>query len=133
MITLKKILVVDDDREDHLILQDYFVEANLDNNVKFVENGQKALDYLETISSDEELPQLVVLDLNMPILNGTQTLLRIKQTPRLKNIPVIICSTSENETEKRKCLSFGAVEYVVKPMTFEEGLKLIRKFASYIQ
>jgi CheY-like chemotaxis protein len=126
------ILVVDDDKEDHLILQDYFEGEGLHGCVIFMENGQKAIEYLEEIRDPQELPSLIILDLNMPILNGTQTLLRIKQNFQYKHIPVIIYSTSDNETEKRKCLSFGAVDYMVKPVSFDEGLAMVKRFASYL-
>jgi CheY-like chemotaxis protein len=131
MKAVKSILVVDDDREDHIILMDYFSDAGLQENVVFVENGQRALDYLEA-TEQVALPKLIILDLNMPILNGTQTLLKIKQNVLHKHIPVIIYSTSENETEKRKCLSLGAIDYLVKPMTFDEGVEMIRIFSAYL-
>src|SRR5688572_14624640 len=99
-----KILVVDDDLEDHMILQSFFDEVGLGQDVIFRSNGQHAINLLEQIDDDLLLPGLIVLDLNMPILNGIQTLLLLKQTARLKNIPVVIFSTSENDTEKRKCL-----------------------------
>lgn len=127
-----QILVVDDDLEDHLILQSFFSEAGLDSHVRYQENGQKAIYFLEQITEDTALPRLIILDLNMPILNGTQTLLRLKQNLRFKNIPVIIFSTSENETEKRKCMSLGAVDYMVKPLTLEECRNTIDRFASFI-
>lgn len=126
-----KILVVDDDKEDHMILHEYFSQSGIEENVLFVENGVKALDYLAGVA-DSELPKLVVLDLNMPLLNGSQTLLQLKQDIRLKNIPVIIYSTSESENEKRKCLSFGAIDYMVKPVTMEEGQRMVDKFKSFI-
>ena len=128
-----EILVVDDDLEDHLILQGFFSEAGLDEIVGYCENGLQALFFLEEIDDDSRLPRLIVLDLNMPLLNATQTLLRLKQTPRFRGIPVIIFSTSENETEKRKCLSLGAVDYMVKPLTLEEGREIINRFASVIR
>ena len=126
-----KILVVDDDKEDHLILQEYFSESGIQQNVMFVENGIKALEYLEQ-AEDNSLPKLIVLDLNMPLLNGSQTLLQLKQSSRLKNIPVIIYSTSESENEKRKCLGFGAIDYLVKPVTMEEGQRMVDRFKSFI-
>jgi CheY-like chemotaxis protein len=126
-----KILVVDDDKEDHMILHEYFCESGIEKNVLFVENGVRAIEYLES-AEDAELPRLVVLDLNMPLLNGSQTLLQLKQNTRLKNIPVIIYSTSESENEKRKCLSFGAIDYMVKPVTMEEGQRMVDKFKSFI-
>jgi len=68
----------------------------------------------------------------MPILNGTQALRVLKRDSRFKQIPVIILSTSENDDEKRKCLSYGAVDYLVKPMTFDEGRDIVERFASYL-
>ena len=127
-----QILVVDDDPDDHLILLEYFRDTGNESFVKFLENGQKAIDYLNTVQDEATLPNLIVLDLNMPILNGTQTLLQIKRDARLKGIPVIIFSTSDNDNERRKCLSFGALDYVVKPITYDEGLTMIEKFNSHI-
>ena len=125
------ILVVDDDIEDHMIMKEYFEDMNYKDPVKFVVNGIDAIKYLE--SQDEEmLPQLIILDLNMPIMNGTQTLLHIKRDKKLKDIPVIIYSTSENETERRKTLSLGALDYIVKPITFEDGHGMVSKFLTYL-
>ncbi|WP_276372875.1 response regulator [Chryseolinea sp. H1M3-3] len=126
-----QILVVDDDLEDHMILLDYFTEVGQQENVKFMLNGKELIDYLELLNVIS-LPNLIVLDLNMPLLNGTQTLLHIKRDVRFKHIPVIIFSTSTNESEKRKCLSLGAIDYLVKPSTYADGKILIHKFLSYI-
>lgn len=127
-----QILVVDDDPEDHIILLDYFVEAGIDPGILcFQQNGKKAIEYLNKITNEAELPNLIVLDMNMPVMSGTQTLLYIKQDARLKKIPIIIYSTSDNEQEKRKCLSFGAIDYVVKPMTYDEGKLIAETFVSY--
>ena len=131
MKTLTFILVVDDDKEDHLILQDYFSEIGLNDYLTYKENGKEALDFLESLP-EQNLPDLIVLDLNMPILNGVQTLLQLKRSPRYKNIPVIIYSTSENENEKRKCLSYGALNYVVKPSTYDGGLAIVKYFGSFL-
>lgn len=127
-----QILVVDDDLEDHYILDTFFKEERLEHLVAYRENGKQALQYLENITDDALLPRLIVLDLNMPILNGTQTLFKLKQTLRFKNIPVIIFSTSQNETEKRKCLSLGAVAYMVKPLTQDECRGIIRHFSTFV-
>ena len=127
-----QILIVDDDREDHSILHEYFQNAGIDDQVLYVENGLRAIEFLQNISDDQLLPNLIVLDLNMPILNGSQTLLRIKQLPRFRHIPVIIFSTSENEAEKRRCLNYGAIEYMVKPMTYAEGQTMVEKFIAFI-
>ena len=113
------------------MLAEYFSEIGVAERVRYFDNGLKAIAQLEDLDS-ETLPKLIVLDLNMPILNGTQALLEIKRDARLKEIPVIIFSTSANHDEKRKCLSFGAQDYVVKPMGFEEGQKIAMKFAAFL-
>lgn len=128
-----KILVGEDDFEDQLILEDYFRDNGLYDGVSFATNGKKVIEFLEKINPETDLPRLVILDLNMPILNGTQALYQIKQHPRFSSIPVIIYSTSNNEHEKRKCLSFGAEDYLVKPMTFDEGHEIVRRFIEYLK
>lgn len=132
MMAERQILFVDDDEEDHLIMKQYFADLGKARNVIFIRNGSEALKHLAQISDDMLLPCLIVLDLNMPILNGTQTLLEMKRNKRLSQIPVMILSTSENENEKRKCLSLGAKEYLVKPSTYADGLKLVEKLSTYI-
>jgi CheY-like chemotaxis protein len=126
------IFVVDDDSEDRFILNEFFEDMGIDGRVRYFENGEKAIASLHTTKDVSDLPRLVVMDLNMPILNGTQTLLMIKRDARLKHIPVIILSTSDNEEEKRKCFSYGAIDYLVKPMTFDEGREIVERFASYL-
>jgi CheY-like chemotaxis protein len=127
-----EIFVVDDDKEDQLIMEEYFRDIGIADRVKFFDNGEVTINFLESSKDDSRLPGLIVLDLNMPVLNGTQTLLYLKRDARYKHIPVIIFSTSENENEKRKCLSFGAIDYLVKPMNYEEGEAIVKRFASYL-
>jgi CheY-like chemotaxis protein len=127
-----KILVGEDDLEDQMILEDYLKERGF-TDCAFEKNGKKVLEYLEQIHSEADLPRLIVLDLNMPILNGTQTLLRLKQDVRLNKIPVIIYSTSKNEHEKRKCFSLGAIDYLVKPHTVAEGYGMVNKLLDFVR
>lgn len=126
------ILVVDDDLDDQMITNEYFESFSLHEKVKYLQDGSQALVYLTSLE-DVELPDLILLDLNMPILNGTQTLIQVKRDARLKNIPVIIYSTSENENEKRKCLSFGARDYLVKPSSYQAGVKMFEEFVKYVR
>ena len=127
-----EIFLVDDDKEDQLIMLDYFKEIGISDRVRFFDNGEMTINFLELNKDDSALPGLIVLDLNMPVLNGTQTLLHLKRDVRYKHIPIIIFSTSENEEERRKSLSFGAVDYLVKPMNYEEGEAIVKRFASYL-
>jgi CheY-like chemotaxis protein len=127
-----KILIGEDDFEDQFILLEYFQENGTNDVVAFEKNGRKIIEYLEQLNGSEDLPSLIVLDLNMPILNGTQTLFELKQHSRFNEIPVIIYSTSDNDHEKRKCLNFGAVDYLVKPITVDEGDRMVKKFIEFI-
>jgi CheY-like chemotaxis protein len=133
MENCRKILIADDDQEDNLIMLEYFQEKGIADIVLFVENGQQALAYFTSLTEERDLPRLVVLDMRMPILDGVQTLTRMKQSPRLKGIPVIMLSTARDDSEQRQALSMGALEYLVKPVTVEEGRSLIERFASLIE
>lgn len=116
----KKILLADDDREDQFIIAEAFEEIGVKDVLHFVENGENALSWLEACAADGTLPELIVLDLNMPKMNGTQTLLRLKEDDRFRHIPVIIYSTSLNNIERDECIRLGAHSYVIKGITFNE-------------
>lgn len=124
-----KILLADDDAEDRFIIADAFNEIGIDDAVQFVEDGEKVIEYLNTPPTS--LPSLIVLDLNMPRLNGTETLRLLKSSDAHKNIPVIIFSTSINEIEKERCLKLGAVEYMVKPSRYADSIAAARYFYEF--
>jgi len=116
----KRILLADDDKEDQFIIAEAFEEIGIKDILHFVENGENALAWLDTCFSENTLPELIVLDLNMPKMNGTQTLLRLKEDPRFQHIPVVIYSTSLNNIERDECIRLGAHSYVIKGITFNE-------------
>lgn len=113
MLADKKIIVVDDDFEDRIIITECFKELGLTDAVMFITDGLLLLEYLSTSSSANV--SLIVLDLNMPKMNGTETLRALKANTLLSNIPVVIFSTSINEIEKEQCLQLGARDYKTKP------------------
>jgi two-component system response regulator len=123
----RKILMVDDDAEDRMLMQDMFCEIGAPDAAHYEESGEAALSYLEGLS-DDELPLVIILDLNMPKLNGTQVLKLLKADGRFKNITVIIYSTSVNLIEKEQALQLGAHSYVIKPSSYEECLEKARYF-----
>ena len=125
------ILFVDDDEEDHFIMLQYFKEVGKDQHVKFIRNGQEAIDFLERISDDSVLPRLIVLDLNMPKKDEREALKELKQHPIFKKIPVIVFTTTKNEIEIKRCYELGANSYVVKPLTFDELLMVVENIRSY--
>jgi CheY-like chemotaxis protein len=126
-----KILLADDDLEDRFIMQDAFNAINLPEVPLLVEDGEKVLEYLENMYNTGNLPSLVVLDLNMPRLSGTQTLRELKSIDRYKDIPVIIFSSSLNVIEMHECRQLGALSYMVKPFTYEEYLLSAQHFYDF--
>jgi CheY-like chemotaxis protein len=126
------LLVAEDDLDDQLILEECLGDYGYSGRIHFVKNGKKVIDYLNGLVHDTELPRLIVLDLNMPILNGTQTLFELKQNARYMEIPVVIYSTSDNEHEKRKCMSFGAVDYLVKPISIAESDAMTKRLMEFL-
>jgi CheY-like chemotaxis protein len=133
MSELKKILLVDDDPEDRAIIDDGFKDVGAHHIAHYEENGEKALAYLENAFSKGGLPCLIILDLNMPRLNGTQTLRAIKEDIRFKHLHVLIYSTSLNPIEKEECMLLGAQAYIIKPVTYAECLKTAQYFKEYCQ
>lgn len=126
-----RILMADDDPDDISILEDALKTLYAQSLISPVENGQAALDLLNAQYDAGYVPDLIVLDLNMPRLNGSETLKAIKNDARLKEIPVIIYSTSVNPVEKAKCLNMGAHAYMTKPITYKESLDTARAFLEF--
>jgi CheY-like chemotaxis protein len=133
MPNFSKILLVDDDNEDHVILHECFLQLGVQHQIDYLFNGEQAIQYLSKIETVDDLPKLVVMDLNMPIMSGLQALKEIKADPRLSSIPIIVYSTSKSEFEKANVLALGAIEYIVKPMTNADCQKVARHFAEFLQ
>jgi CheY-like chemotaxis protein len=128
-----KILLADDDADDRAILQDAMTELEADQLLCFAHNGEEALRILGNDFNAEYRPSLIILDLNMPKLNGTETLRRIKSDDRFNKIPVIIYSTSLNPLEKEKCMLLGAHSYITKPVTFKESMDTAKAFLEFCE
>jgi CheY-like chemotaxis protein len=124
------ILVADDDIEDQEMLMEYLLGKGLHHtDVTFVSNGRAAIEYLQR----HDTPRLIVLDLKMPIMDGQATLLHIKGEEKFKRIPVVIYSTSSNEQDRRKCLVNGALEYFIKPSSYDEGESMATRLINMLQ
>lgn len=127
----KFVLYADDDSDD----KDWVTEACqvIDESLRlvFVENGRQVLDFLaEKVS--EALPALIVLDLNMPELDGRQTLRKLKTHPLYQSIPVAIVTTSTNRIDRDVCRQLGASLFLTKPDTHYEWQTVVRHFVPYI-
>ncbi len=122
----KTILYVDDDADDRELLWEAMQRVAPDLRVVFAENGLQALELLEEIKDAKSLPCLIVLDINMPYLNGRQTFARIKVNPKLNNIPLVILSSSESPADKI-FFSTEDIRYFTKPIEFSALEDLARQ------
>ena len=119
------ILLADDDQEDMELLEEAILDIRPDVQLLKVNNGKAALDFLDAVDEDE-LPVLIVLDYNIPELNGAQVLKLIAEHDRLKNIPRVILSTSNAGLYINESKANGATDYFVKPDT-KPGLDELAK------
>jgi CheY-like chemotaxis protein len=129
----KGIMLVDDDPEDREEFSDVYLAQFPGEQLYFAENGEKAIEFLEQLFQKRAELCLIVLDLNMPILNGTQTLRKIKGDDRFKEIPVVIYSTSVNAHEREECYRLGALDYMVKPSSFSDSVEIAKKLKRICQ
>ena len=130
------ILMADDDPEDRLMTQDAFIETGIANDLRFVEDGQQLLDYLRregdfNDSADAPKPGLILLDLNMPRVDGREALRRIKSDPSLRHIPIVVVTTSKAEKDIFRTYDLGANSYIVKPVTFSGLVDMIKVIGQY--
>jgi two-component system response regulator len=130
------ILLVEDSEDDYEATIRAFKSANLHNPIVWCRSGQDALDHLKhqgpiSHTSNGSRPGLVLLDLNMPGLDGRKTLKLIKQDVGLKSIPVIILTTSADERDIQDCYQMGANTYVQKPVSFEGLIEAIKRLKAY--
>lgn len=136
MIKPAHILFVEDNRMDVELALDAFKEARLGNTIYVATNGKKALDYMfgRDEYGDREkypLPDIVLLDLKMPGIDGFEVLRQVKGSPILKRIPVIILTSSKEEGDRALSYDIGANSYLVKPITFDGFLEVVKQIEQY--
>ena len=130
------ILLVDDSNLDVELTLDAFREACLFNRIEVASNGQQAIDYLlgQDKYSDREsypIPDLILLDLKMPGIDGFDVLERVKSTPVVKRIPVIILTSSKEQGDRALSYDIGANSYLVKPVSFSGFIDVVKQIDNY--
>ena len=127
------ILLVEDNEGDIVLAIEAFEETNINSKISVVKNGRDALDFLLRRRGFEDVdkPDLILLDLNIPIFNGLDVLKTIKADDMLKRIPILILSTSSNQKEINKAYEYHANSYIIKPLNMEDYLKVISKIGEY--
>lgn len=131
-----EILIADDDAEDRMLILDALKESHLKNNIQYVENGEELIQYLQNKGkySDENkypIPGIILLDLNMPKKDGREALKEIKSNDKLKNIPIIILTTSKAEEDVLKTYNLGANSFITKPVTFIAMVEVMNTLKKY--
>jgi CheY-like chemotaxis protein len=130
------ILLAEDDEEDRMMLQDASRKAGIAAPICCVENGEDLLDFLyhrNNYSDAQKYPKpmLILLDLNMPKLDGRQALEEIKKEERLRNIPVIVFTTSNAREEIIRAYASGATSFIIKPFSFQSLVDMMKIIKHY--
>ena len=118
------ILMAEDDSDDRMLVAEAFEEKRVANSLAFVEDGEELLDYLNRRgkygdSNKFPWPDIILLDLNMPRMDGREALKIIKADPKFRGIPVIVLTTSQAEQDILMSYDLGASSFITKPVTFE--------------
>ena len=130
------ILMADDDEDDRLLALDALKEGRVLNNLYCVEDGIELLEHLRREGkfadpATSPRPSLILLDLNMPRMDGREALQHIKADPNLRSIPVVILTTSKEEEDMIRGYDLGAASYITKPVNFEGLVDLMRAIGRY--
>ena len=124
------ILCGEDDKDDEDLLLEIFTSVDDSYTLYFVNNGRRLVSALDQLP-DDKLPCLLILDYNMPELNGAEILKELKKNKRYQSIPKIIWSTSDAPVYKKMCLELGASDYLVKPSKINALQDMIKHMLSY--
>jgi CheY-like chemotaxis protein len=130
------ILCAEDDPDDRLLMQDALQEAPLGSRLLFMEDGEELMSYLHRRGpwadpASSPRPSLILLDLNMPRKDGREALREIKESPSLRTIPVVILTTSAAEADVTGSYGIGANSYIIKPVTFDGLVQVMRQLGHY--
>lgn len=136
MNELTRLLLVEDNEDDYEATVRSLQRNHFMNPVHWCRNGQEALDYLHKEGNykgaePNSRPDLILLDLNMPGIDGRQVLSRIKEDSVLKSIPVIVLTTSADVRDVEECYQMGASTYIQKPVSFEGLAEAVRTMKDY--
>ena len=130
------IVMADDDEDDRMFAKDALEEARLANHMDFVEDGEELMDYLHHKGKYENgtasgRPGLILLDLNMPRKDGREALKEIKEDPKLRQIPVVVLTTSQAQEDIFRSYDLGVSSFITKPVSFEGLVDIMKTLSKY--
>ena len=128
--------MADDDADDRMLTRDALKESRLVNDLRWVEDGEELLDYLKRrgkYTDDENAPRpgIILLDLNMPRKDGREALKEIKADPDLRDIPVVVFTTSKAEEDIYRTYKLGVNSFITKPVTFDNLIQVMQTLGKY--
>jgi CheY-like chemotaxis protein len=127
------VLLVDDDPDDREIVQEALYRNNYKGKIGTANNGQVLMDQLASVQADKEKPDLILLDLNMPLKNGFEVLSELKSHPSLKSIPVIILTASSSKEDEIRCFELGCNMFWNKPSSIDEYNSLVAVMINFLE
>ncbi len=130
------ILMADDDEDDYMLAREALLESRLTNELHFVKDGEELMDYLYRRAkyaqkSNSPRPGLILLDLNMPKKDGREALTEIKSDPNLRQIPVVVLTTSKAQDDIYEIYDLGANSFITKPVTFSSLVEVMKTLGKY--
>ncbi len=130
------ILMADDDQDDCMLVDRAFTASRLANDLRFVGDGEELMDYLHQRGAygdpaSAPIPGLILLDLNMPRKDGREALKEIKGDEKLKEIPIVVLTTSKDEEDVLRSYNLGANSYIAKPVTFDGLCDVMKSLGKY--
>ena len=125
----KYILYAEDDEDDQAFMKEIMSLTDDSIELVTVENGVETLDYLGKLPQDATLPCFILLDINMPVMDGYETIKKLHADERYQSISVIFFSTASSPTERSRAYALGAKSYITKPFSVEAMKEVCRSFA----
>lgn len=126
-----KILLVEDNEGDIILTQEALFDARINNKVSIVRDGEEAINYLTNALHIKLLPDLILLDINLPKIDGKEVLFYIKNDPSLKNIPVVMLTTSSSEMDITEAYNNQASGFIIKPVDLYKFFNVINTIENF--
>ncbi len=126
-----EVLLVDDNLQDAELTMRELKKNNMTNHLVHLKNGKEALEFLFAEENLNNPPKVILLDIQMPKVNGIQVLQKIKEDPRTRSMPVVMLTSSKESPDIQKCYDLGANSYIVKPVNFEGFAAAIKNLGFY--
>ncbi|MBD3165267.1 response regulator [bacterium] len=130
------ILIAEDDEGHASLIQKNLKRSGISNNMKHFLDGQETMDYLEEVKGDidpnKRIGYLLLLDIRMPKVDGVEVLRRVKEDSKLRRIPVIMITTTDDPREVQRCHELGCSNYITKPIDYDKFVKAIRQLGLFL-